>query len=385
MEEIEYYTSYIQRAAETNILEMLDIVIFLQQQLVDDPKQMSKMVEIGKELLTGVDHQNNSLHNLFPEESKEISAVLTAIAFEIKKANVLHAHHLSFEEYDISQPVFQEYPELMEKLRVKPNGNFDYELIKWGAIKYKPIPYLPKYRSIKYKESYLSVDKHLNTMIPFYLIDKYKKEEDLYIRIDPYFISKEEPEMILEEEAIHKPNPHWIEKMNLYPGQHEGSEFFLPDYSVEDIRGNKFKIKQFWEYSIKGIRKLQTNAQMKNESSSNHFSMSLEELSEENIKDGILIGRMIHLDALDSFDTPFDEVRLKHLDLAINIYKDQAIEERMNSTLASGNKVTKATYRTHLIRADNIMFSDLLEIVVLFFRSETMVEEWIKEQFIFKS
>lgn len=53
----------------------------------------------------------------------------------------------------------------------------------------------------------------------------------------------------------------------------------------------------------------------------------------------------------------------------------------MGSSLASGGVITDASVRTHLIRADNIMFSDLLELAQLFFKSETMVEEWIEKQF----
>ena len=122
---------------------------------------------------------------------------------------------------------------------------------------------------------------------------------------------------------------------------------------------------------------------MKNENGKKHFSMSLEELSVESLSEGKLIGRMIHLDAIDAYDMPFDKIRLNHLDLAINVYKDEAIEERNNCALASGGVITDASYRTHLFRADSIMLSDLLEIARLFFKSTTMVEEWIEKQFEF--
>ncbi|WJN47502.1 hypothetical protein QUH71_26410 (plasmid) [Priestia aryabhattai] len=53
-------------------------------------------------------------------------------------------------------------------------------------------------------------------------------------------------------------------------------------------------------------RRLETNATMKNEVEQKHFSMSLEELFEESLSERILIGRMIHLDSIDSYDIPFD-------------------------------------------------------------------------------
>ena len=179
------------------------------------------------------------------------------------------------------------------------------------------------------------------------------------------------------------PNPYWIERFIIHPDQHEGCELFLPKYS-EDMPSDEWRSMQSEEYKRLGIRKLQTIASVKIEGGGKHFSMSLEELSEESIEDGMLIGRMIHLDAIDSYDTAFEEVRLSHLDLAVNIYRGDSIQDRMNSTLASGKRITDATIRTHLIRANNIMFSDLLEIAQMFFKSKTMVQEWVEWQFQFR-
>lgn len=47
--------------------------------------------------------------------------------------------------------------------------------------------------------------------------------------------------------------------------------------------------------------------------------MSLEELSEESLSEGELIGRSIHLDSMDAYDMPFEKIKLYHLDLAINV------------------------------------------------------------------
>ncbi|KUP22070.1 hypothetical protein [Paenibacillus sp. DMB5] len=88
---------------------------------------------------------------------------------------------------------------------------------------------------------------------------------------------------------------------------------------------------------------------------------------------------------MDSYDTPFEQVRLNHLDLAINVYQGDSILERMTSTLTTGKRITDATYRTHIFRADSIMFSDLLEIAFIFFKSETMLKEWVEYQFEFRT
>jgi hypothetical protein len=138
---------------------------------------------------------------------------------ELLKENRIHYHAQSFEKYDLSQPVFKKHPELFDKLRKKNNGSFDYELIQFNGINYKPFPNMPKYRTCKYKDSYLLIDGYLNANICFHLMSKYGTE-NLYIRINPYEVLSTPPPMLLEEEFIQTPNPHWIESMKIYPGEH---------------------------------------------------------------------------------------------------------------------------------------------------------------------
>ncbi|OMF88729.1 hypothetical protein [Paenibacillus sp. FSL R7-0337] len=383
MDELEFYEQSIKDIAESRKLDLLDAAEYLKEALLSEQEKMMKLVSIRKQYLSPQD--GGLVHfigNYFPQYKEDELITLTTMTVEISKASCVYHQIKSFEKYHPTQPLFQEHPELYEKLRKKSSGNSDLELIRLDAVKYKPFPNMPKYRTCKYKDSYLFLDSYLNAMVPFYLIQKYGTE-NLYIRLDPYHISKTLPPLILEEEFIQPPNPHWIERLLIHPNQHEGTELFLPQYSIEDIAGDEWKRQQWWEYQTKGIRKLQIVANMKSEGETRHFSMSLEELSEEAIGDGMLIGRMIHLDAIDSYDTPFDQVKLKHLDLAVNIYMKSSIQERLNSTLTTGKRITDATFRTHLIRADNIMLSDLLEIAQTFFRSKTMVKEWIDSQFKF--
>lgn len=358
MDELTYYEQSIQQIAETRRFDLYDAAEYLQEELQRDPDTMLRLVSIRKQFLTK-DDANTGLYyfiqnSYFPQQTGDNLDALISMVIEISDASRIYYQFLAFEEYQPSQPIFQKHPELYQKIRTKSNGKPDFELIQLDAINFNPPPNMPKYRTCKYKDSVLFIDSYLNAMVPFYLMHKYGTE-NLYIRINPHHISKTVPLMSLEEEFIQPPNPHWIERLIIHPDQHEGSELFLPEITVEDIQGDEWRCLQRSEYE-KGIRKLQIVATMKSEGNGKHFSMSLEELSEEAICDGILIGRMIHLDAIDSYDTPFEDVRLNHLDLAINIYRGNSIQERKNSTLATGKRITDATLRTHLFALIILIF-----------------------------
>ncbi|WP_225049919.1 hypothetical protein [Priestia megaterium] len=382
MEELDLYDVYIKKIARIKNWELNDLAYFFNEELKTNIQFRELIIPTRQALLTKEDRNEIFflLSNNILEGDENTRLVLSSITQEVYSSSKEYHARLSFEDYHSDQPVFKKFPELLNELRERPNGSKDLELIKLNAINYRPIPHIPTHRTFKYKGHFLFVNSYLDSRIPSYLINKYGIN-DLYIRMEPYIISDKAPPMSLQEEFLRPPNPKWIERLKIYPGKNEGCEIFLPDLNPEDISKDEKKYKQYWEYNIKQIRRLETNATMKNEGQQKHFSMSLEELSEESLSEGMLIGRMIHLDAIDSYDIPFSEIRLNHLDLAINIYKDEQLTERMRSSLASGGVVADASYRTHLIRADNIMFSDLLDIVRLFFKSETMVEEWIDKQF----
>lgn len=382
MEELDLYDEYIKKIARIKNWELTDLAYFFNEELKTNNQFRELIIPTRQALLTKNDRNETFffLAENILEGDENTRLILSSITQEVLSSSKEYHAHLSFEDYHPEQPVFKKFPELLNELRERPNGSKDLELIKLNAINYRPIPDIPTHRTFKYKDYFLFINSYLDSRIPRYLINKYGTN-DLYIRMEPYIISDKAPPMSLQEEFLRPPNPKWIERLKIYPGKNEGCEIFLPDLNPEDISKDKKKHKQYWEYNIKQIRRLETNATMKNEGQQKHFSMSLEELSEESLSEGMLVGRMIHLDAIDSYDIPFDEIRLNHLDLAINIYKDEQLTERMGSSLASGGVIADASYRTHLIRADNIMFSDLLDIVRLFFKSETMVEEWIDKQF----
>lgn len=382
MEELDLYDEYIEKIARIKKWKLTDLAYFFNEELKTDVQFRELIVPTRQALITEDDRNSIFLYlsDRILEEDENKKLVLSSIVQDVFLRSKEYHARLSFEKYHSEQPMFKKFPELLNELREKPNGSKDLELIKLSAIDYRPTSNHPNHRTCKYKDHFLFVNSYLDSRIPRYLIDKYGIG-DIYIRVEPYIVSDKEPPLPLRKAFLRPPNPKWIERLKIYPGRSEGCEIFLPELNVEDIGNDEKRFNQYEEYNFKKIRRLETNASMKNEEKRKHFSMSLEELSEESLSEGMLIGRMIHLDAIDSYDIPFNEIRLNHLDLAINIYKDEQLTERMRGSLASGGVVADASYRTHLIRVDNIMFSDLLNIVRLFFKSETMVEEWIDKQF----
>lgn len=387
MDILERYYNYIDNIADMKDWGREELVIYLIDEMKNNP-QFKDYIALRQELLTEAERDKSALYYYLSsriEEEEIIQMVIISIVKDIRTKSREIFSRKSFEEYHLQQKIFKLYPELFDSLRVKSNNKKDYELMKLNVVNFNPIPDSPKFRHVRYKSHFLFIDNYLDSRIPRFLIDKYGKDE-IFIRIDPYTVSDTTPGISLEEIALRPPNPNWAKILRIYPGKNEGSEFYLPKADEIDALDidQETKKKIWWESVEYKIRKLEITADMKNEGNQKHFSMSLEELSEENITEGKLIGRMIHLDAVDASDMPFNEIRLKHLDLAINVYTgDEKIKERMNCSLASGGVTADASYRTHLIRIDNVMLSDLLEIARLFFISETMVEEWIDTQFEF--
>ncbi len=380
------YFNYIDNIAEVKAWKIEDLVIYLIKEMKNNI-QFKDFIVFRQKFLTNSERNSLLFSNLsrMIDDGEEETMVIIAIAKDIHSISNKMFSRKKFEQYHLQQNVFKEYPELFEELRLKSNNNKDFELVKLNAINYDPIPNNPEHGYFKYKNHYLFIDSYLDSRIPRFLIDNYGKDE-IYIRIDPYSMSKTVPLLPKKAEFSRPPNPKWARILRIFPGKPEGSKLYLPTADeIEELYKDHPEIrkKKYWESEMKKIRKLEIIASMKNESKTKHFSMSLEELSEESIADGKLIGRMIHLDALDAYEMPFEKIKLNHLDLAINVYTDGAIKERMNTSLDSGGVITDASYRTHLIRIDNIMFSDLLKIARLFFKSETMVEEWIDTQFEF--
>jgi len=151
----------------------------------------------------------------------------------------------------------------------------------------------------------------------------------------------------------------------------EGASYILDDCSPKE------NLQQYWELHIKKIKRLEVIAKRSN---NGNLSMMIEEITDID-SHGLLFGRCIHLDTDSKFGTDFENSILNHLDLAINIYEDEAAKKRLDDNLASGQVTTDASYRTHLLRVEKIPFKALFGFVVSFFKSQTLINEWLEDQF----
>jgi hypothetical protein len=125
------------------------------------------------------------------------------------------------------------------------------------------------------------------------------------------------------------------------------------------------------------LRRLEVIAKRDN---NGNLSMMIEEITGIN-DNGLMFGRMIHLDTDSTFGTDFNNSNLNHLDLAINVYENDIAAKRLKDNLANGKKTVDSSYRTHLLRIENIPFKGLFGFLVSFFKSQTLMNEYFEDQF----
>jgi len=106
--------------------------------------------------------------------------------------------------------------------------------------------------------------------------------------------------------------------------------------------------------------------------------MMIEELPRGDDQAGVMVARCIHLDTRAAVGTPMADARLQHLDLAINVYLDDDRTRRMSGTLQTG-RVQDATFRTHLLRVENVPFPALFGFAEMFLTSSHLRSEWLAD------
>lgn len=201
------------------------------------------------------------------------------------------------------------------------------------------------------------------------------KDKTSRIRIEPNGYYDHKPQDLLLEFLVIPPKWKWWKTLGQYLGDFNGSEYVLDGHNTADLE-------DYQDYHYKNVRKLQTIAKRREK---DYLTMMVEELSEYNHPTDpnrkYVVGRMIHLDSNAVSGTSFRDAVLMHIDLAFNLYVDNDADVRMSQTLADGDKVQKATKRTHIIRVDNVPFETLFKFAVSFFRSKYLTNEWLTNEF----
>jgi hypothetical protein len=131
----------------------------------------------------------------------------------------------------------------------------------------------------------------------------------------------------------------------------------------------------YWEYHVVGLRRLETFAQRKKP---DHLTFMLEEL--QMLRDGLLIGRCIHLDTAAPLGTSPAKAEVLHVDLAINVYEGDVVQQRLNDDLSNG-RIVDASFRSHLLRAEQVPFNVAALLSLVFFRSGHLRRDLFNNQF----
>lgn len=269
----------------------------------------------------------------------------------------------SCSKYNSEMPLFKECPSLLECVR------------KGELVDYHSVKRLDNSHVFLYRGKFGVIDRRLP--MPFLdWLDTCYKDKPSFVRLNPYLLLDHSVDPV-EEALVNAPDPAWWSNLRIYNGKEKGSSYQLLN-DPEDKEN-------YCDYLVKGIRRLEYHAERGKSDGESYLSMMMEELEiHENhaqSSGSYLVGRMIHLDTKAEVGAEFISAPLMHIDLAYNYYYDDKVEKRMNQDLSTGVKVEDATYRTHLVRIENITLSELFPMAYAFFESKTMLNEWCQYQF----
>jgi hypothetical protein len=193
--------------------------------------------------------------------------------------------------------------------------------------------------------------------------------EQLYVRPHPYEVA---PDLApaLEEVALRPSDPKWWRDLRLWPGARKSSVYELEECSLQH------NLRKYWEREVKQVGRLEVAYRRDN---SGVLSCMIEELPRVSRR-GFIVGYCLHLTSDSPVGTSWSDGITTHIDGAINLYFDGREHQRLQSTL-EGGKVVDANCRTHLFRVNDAPLVMLFPIAQQCFRSECLMEEWIKDQF----
>ncbi len=269
----------------------------------------------------------------------------------------------SCEKMSLDDELFATHPEAIETIRKKPNGDYDLELIDFSCYSQ-----YCETEIIEFKKSYLYIDYGINPkMIPW--LQSNFPDSKLYIRIQSKKLFKSPPPILSLEECLVPANPNWIKKLEIYNRAYTGASYFIPN-TVDST-----EMKKYYDYHVKGIEQLDV---VFKRNGSGNLSGMIEELNHREINHEYLLGFCVHFDTDAEFGSDCNDAVLNHLDLALNYYiGKETIKNRRGCSLASGEKVTDASTRRHLLRLEKIPFKMIFPITYEFFEGKVLFKEWI--------
>jgi hypothetical protein len=369
---IDEYFHELEQAVSCCIGESISNQQYVERLISDSPEKAKCIIDTRKELLCPTDYDQYSGYleiGWFTEFSSSERLALFSFMFDVGKKLKVTMLRNRFQEYEINQSIFSGDATLFECIRrKKSSGNLDLELINARAL--ENIQGSEIFHRNGY---YYKMDPFLNPSIYSFCEENFK-ESPLFVRLDPTQIYHKHPLFQLNEEILIPANPNWWKNLNIHRKNKEGASYILYPKEL-----NKDSLQEFWEYKINGIRRMDVIAKRNNDG---NLSMMIEELSDQDVESSLTIGRCIHLDTDNPIGTPFCESFVNHLDLAINVYEGISAKQRYENNLASGITVEDATFRTHLLRIENIPLKSLILFAISFLQSKTLINDWINDQFL---
>lgn len=366
--EIEIFYKKLEEVAEEIIKQGVSTHEYLEELIQKNDSTITDLINFRKEFVDSGDQEKVMPYlviGFFNKYSGIERITCFLLTFEIDEIRTKNSWKKRCELYSLEQPLFIKEPTLFDFIRKKDNESFDLELIDFNYFEQ-----INESEIVKYRDSYSIVEYSLNPTILTWANATFSNKS-LYVRLNPYEVYDQRPDQKLFESILVPANPNWWKKLTIYNRTKEGASYVLDDCTPKE---NPL---QYWELHIKNINRLEVIAKRNN---SGNLSMMIEEITGID-HNGILIGRMIHLDSDNEYGHDFENAILNHLDLAINIYEGENAKNRLNDNLANGNRTTDASYRTHLLRIEDIPFKGLFGFVTSFFRSKILINEWFEDQF----
>ena len=362
------YEKYLEQLADDIITNQRDTAKHLEKVLIQGDSVASDLFEFRKYFLAKHDFEKVEGYleiGFYRNKSKDDRVTFFCLEFELEA--VIRRKRLIgiCIKYDDKQTLFDVEPGLTSHIRIKGSKR---KKLENELIDYKAFVQMHNSEIIKFDLKYAKMSAFLNPRIPEWAFNNFK-DLPLFVRLNPDIISEARiPQLLTEELQI---NPYNLDWKSFSFNENLIKPF---EYWFENVVLSKGTAQDYWDFKIRGINSLEISTSQKG----NYRSFMIEELNDKYSEEQILIGKCIHFDC-SSFDSGnLDNQVLNHLDLAINIYEQETRNERLNETLKDG-KIVDASYRTHLLRIDNVSIKSLPVFCLLFFCSMTLTEKYIND------
>lgn len=309
-------------------------------------KEIDKVKWWGNAFLTGVE--------------EELRGVASAILADLNYRQRLKYLENTLAKYSVYQPLFESNQALLSQ-------TLNDELIP--STQFQKVYLKNVVRLVDGRYAY--IDEFLEPPLLQQIEDRGLV---YYVRINPEYIYETPPPILIKEAAWRTPSPKWENAIGIKPNQKDGFSYYIPDDVDMKAHPNEYMDRHFYNIlRIEGEYKRNRDG---------YFSMMVEELKEVKhpfLEEYYIVGRMIHLDSIEVGETGLN-AKLKHIDLAVNIYTGNDAINRMNERLENGGKIVDATYRSHILRLNDAQLSDII-MFSTFFESKYLQDEWINGMF----